>query len=173
MPDRGQNLETAGALVAEAVDGGAELVVLPEYFSVAGDPDFLRGHAETLDRPHGDLGLPPGRADGDPPAGRQLPRTARRWRRHGDPRLSNTSCLIGPSGAMEAVYRKIHLFDVTVSGAGFRESATMAPGHELAVAPLSPPDGAGHGGGPPSVFRSATTSASPRCTGSWRCAGPR
>ena len=44
---------------------------------------------------------------------------------------------------MEAVYRKIHLFDVTVSGAGFCESATMAPGHELAVAPLAPPDGSG------------------------------
>jgi deaminated glutathione amidase len=137
---RGRNLETAGTLVAEAVDGGAELVVLPEYFSVAGDPDFLRNHAETLTGPTvtwashlaGQMGIwllagsfPERPAGG---VGR-------------DPRLSNTSCLIGPSGAMEAVYRKIHLFDVTVSGAGFCESATMAPGRELVVAPLPPPDG--------------------------------
>jgi len=116
-------------------------VVLPEYFSVAGDPDFLRGHAETLTGPTvtwashlaAQMGIwllagsfPERPADGD----REL-------------RLSNTSCLMGPTGATEAVYRKVHLFDVTVSGAGFGESATMAPGHQLAVAPLGPPDRAG------------------------------
>ena len=44
---------------------------------------------------------------------------------------------------MAAVYRKIHLFDVTVDGASFRESATMAPGTELTVAPLLPAPDAG------------------------------
>ena len=39
------------ALVGEAAAGGAELVVLPEYFSVAGSPRYLRAHAETLDGP--------------------------------------------------------------------------------------------------------------------------
>ena len=50
-PDRSQNLEAAGALVEEAARGGAELVVLPEYFSVAGDPEFLRRNAEPLAGP--------------------------------------------------------------------------------------------------------------------------
>src|ERR1700722_8795472 len=138
-PERGQNLESAGAQVAEAVDRGAELVVLPEYFSVAGDPDFLRRQAESLTGPTVTwashlaeqmgiwllAGSFPERPDGDD---------------HPDLRLFNTSCLVGPSGATEAVYRKIHLFDVTVPGAGFRESVAMAPGHELSAAPLGPPE---------------------------------
>ena len=36
--DRADNLRTAAAFVGEAADAGAELVVLPEYFSVAGVP---------------------------------------------------------------------------------------------------------------------------------------
>jgi len=141
-PNRGENLETARALVAEAVDQGAELVVLPEYFSVAGDPDFLRGQAESLTGPTvswaSDLahqmgiwllaGSFPERPDGDG---------------HGDLRIFNTSCLVGPSGATEAVYRKIHLFDVTLRGAGFRESAVIAPGHDLSLASVGSPDHAG------------------------------
>ena len=146
--------------------------MLPEYFSVAGDPDFLRGHAETLTGPTvtwashlaGQMGI--WLLAGSFP---ERPTPLARGR---DPRLSNTSCLIGPSGAMEAVYRKIHLFDVTLSGAGFRESATMAPGDELCggAAGAAGPD-PGHGGARRSVSRSATTSASPRCTGSWRSRG--
>ena len=50
-PDRQANLEAAEALVDEAVAAGAGLVVLPEYFSVAGTPSFLRRHAEPLDGP--------------------------------------------------------------------------------------------------------------------------
>ena len=56
--------------------------------------------------------------------------------------LFNTSCLIGPTGSVEAVYRKIHLFDVTLEGAAFRESATVIPGDQLCVSILGPaPDG--------------------------------
>lgn len=41
----------------------------------------------------------------------------------------NTSVLIGPSGEVEAVYRKMHLFDVEVaSDTSFRESDTVAAG---------------------------------------------
>jgi predicted amidohydrolase len=51
--------------------------------------------------------------------------------------VHNTSVLLSPAGEIEAVYRKIHLFDVdlrTQGGAEFRESATVAPGHEVVVA---------------------------------------
>ena len=40
--DRDANLDAAGTLVDEAAAAGAELVVLPEYFSVAGTPEVLR-----------------------------------------------------------------------------------------------------------------------------------
>jgi predicted amidohydrolase len=52
----------------------------------------------------------------------------------GDDRASNTSVLVSPAGAIAAVYRKIHLFDVDLPGRRLRESETIAPGDRLVVA---------------------------------------
>jgi predicted amidohydrolase len=50
--------------------------------------------------------------------------------------VHNTSVLVGPGGELEAVYRKIHLFDVDLGDGGrFTESASVAPGKEVVVAP--------------------------------------
>ena len=52
-------------------------------------------------------------------------------------RVFNTSVLVSDEGALAAVYRKIHLFDVDLGdqgGGSFRESATVAPGDEVVVA---------------------------------------
>jgi predicted amidohydrolase len=50
-------------------------------------------------------------------------------------RCHNTSVLFGPDGAVLAVYRKIHLFDVEVPGGViFRESETVVAGGEVTVA---------------------------------------
>src|SRR4029450_1573436 len=52
-------------------------------------------------------------------------------------RLHHTSLLLSASGEIEAVYRKIHLFDVDLraqGGAEFRESNYVAPGQEIVVA---------------------------------------
>ncbi len=131
--DRAANLIAAEALVEEAAAAGARLIVLPEYFSVAGTPDVLRTGAETLQGPtvawasslasrlsvHLVAGSFPERGRGT------------------DDRLSNTSCLFGPDGAMVAAYRKIHLFDVALRGVASRESDTFAPGNEICVVPLS------------------------------------
>ncbi len=141
-PDRRDNLGAAGALVEQAAGDGASLVVLPEYFSVAGGPDHLRRYAEPLMGPTVTwaselarrlaIHLVAGSIPEQPPEGERT-----------DGRLFNTSCLIGPTGAIQAVYRKIHLFDVTVEGAASRESATVAPGDELVVSPLESPRGEG------------------------------
>ena len=88
-PDRQGNLDAAAVLVDEAVAAGARLVVLPEYFSVAGSPSFLRHHAETRGGAHGDLGFGGGPAPRDPPAGRQLPRASRLVR---GPGRARTGC---------------------------------------------------------------------------------
>ncbi len=141
--DRTANLAAAGELVDQAADSGAELVVLPEYFSVAGTPDVLRAGAEPLDGPTMTWAAS----------------TASRLRIHvvagsfperattGDGRLANTSCLIGPDGATMAVYRKIHLFDVALAGVASRESDTFAPGTEVVVVPLGAVGGVGTGTG--------------------------
>ncbi|HVB93194.1 MAG TPA: carbon-nitrogen hydrolase family protein [Acidimicrobiales bacterium] len=150
--DRERNLRSAAELVNEAVAGGAELVVLPEYFSVAGNPDHLRANAETLEGPTvswaSDLArrhriwLLAGSFPEAPPIGTTDDPGA-------EPRLSNTSCLVGPDGSVAATYRKIHLFDVSVAGAAHRESDTIAPGDALCLAPLSSRPG---GGDPPVVL---------------------
>jgi len=145
--DRDLNLRAADALVDEAVAGGAELVVLPEYFSVAGDPDHLRAHAETLEGPTvswaSDLArrhriwLLAGSFPEAPRAGTDADPGA-------ESRLSNTSCLVDPDGNLAATYRKIHLFDVSVAGAAHRESDTIAPGDAVCLAPVpTRPGGAG------------------------------
>ena len=48
-------------------------------------------------------------------------------------RAHNTSVLIAPDGRDVALYRKVHLFDVTVDGHAFRESDFVEPGEALAV----------------------------------------
>jgi predicted amidohydrolase len=135
--DRADNLRTAAAFVSQAADAGAELVVLPEYFSVAGNASSIRERAESLDGPtvswaaeqssrHG-IWLVAGTFPERPDAG------------SGDTRMRSTSCVLGPDGAVASIYRKVHLFDVQVEGATFHESATFAPGQALSTVRLSPP----------------------------------
>jgi len=149
-PDRDANLTAAGSLVAEAAADGAELVVLPEYFSVAGSPAVLRAEAETLDGPTTAWAAATASTHGIHLVAGSVPERTGAT----DGRLANTSCLVGPDGAVLAVYRKIHLFDVALRGVAFRESDTIAPGGAAVVAELTPPpgpDGAGTPAAPPVV----------------------
>jgi predicted amidohydrolase len=52
-------------------------------------------------------------------------------RRERHEKLGNTSVHVGPDGELRAVYRKIHMFDVTVEGKEYRESASQEAGTEL------------------------------------------
>jgi predicted amidohydrolase len=135
--DRTANLVAAGILVDEAVAAGAELVVLPEYFSVAGTPEVLRAGAESLDGPTMAWAASIAVRLGIHVVAGSFPERPR------DPggRLANTSCLVGPDGATMAVYRKIHLFDVDLEGVACEESATFAPGDQVVVVPLAPAAG--------------------------------
>ena len=51
----------------------------------------------------------------------------------GRDKLANTSVHVGPDGEVQAVYRKIHMFDVEIEGTVYRESETEEPGDEIAV----------------------------------------
>ena len=134
--DRAANLTAAQALVEEAADAGAALVVLPEYFSVAGTPEVLARWAEDLEGPTMAWASALAARLGIHLVAGSIPERARSE----DGRLSNTSCLIAPDGALIAIYRKIHLFDVALRGVAFRESDTIAPGDEVVVASLGPAD---------------------------------
>jgi predicted amidohydrolase len=118
--DRAHNRGTVAALLADAVERGARLVVFPEYSSYFADPlgVSFADNAEPLD---GDFV-------------RSLADAARRHRvfaiaglvermgeRH---KFSNTLVAVDPSGATVAVYRKQHLYDAF----GSRESERAIPG---------------------------------------------
>ena len=106
-PDVEHNLQSAGALIAQAAAGGAQLALLPEYFCLMGqrDDDKLR----LAERP------------GDGPIQQFLSDTARRhglWLiggtlplRTSDPaRVLNACCTYAPDGSALERYDKVHLF---------------------------------------------------------------
>ena len=120
--DRSANLAAAAELVAGAVGDGAELVVLPELFSLYGNAPTLRAGAEPLDGPTATWAA-------------EVASRHRIWLVAGSfiegvgrSRNHNTSLLVGPDGAVVARYRKLHLFDVDVPGAMTRESDAVSPG---------------------------------------------
>lgn len=127
--DKQENIDTALELIARAAGLGARLVALPEVWTYLGPTEGAWEIAEPI----------PG------PTIAQLADAARQHgiylhcgsvyeRVEGEPRLYNTSVVLNPHGELIAKYRKIHLFDVDITGQlAFQESAMMAAGCELAL----------------------------------------
>ena len=123
-----RNLEVAERLVRGAAADGAELVVLPEKWTVLGSPEAIRSCAEPLDGPAlsaaagwaGELGI-------HLVAG-SIPEVVPEWER-----LGNTSVMFGPDGEQRAIYRKIHMFDVEVGGVSYRESEVEQAGDAIVL----------------------------------------
>jgi predicted amidohydrolase len=126
-----RNLATADRLTRAAAAVGAELIVLPEKWSVLGSDEQMLGGAESLEGPAIGWARDTARELGvDLVAGSIA-------ERHPDgDRLSNTSVHVGPDGEPKAVYRKIHMFDVDVGGVSYRESEHEEPGSEIVTAPV-------------------------------------
>jgi predicted amidohydrolase len=127
--DKGENLERAEQLVARAAATGADLVVLPEKWNGIGDAETLRGLAEPLDGESVTAMAEWSKRHGITLVGGSITEA-----REGREKLSNTSVVLDPDGAVVAVYRKIHLFDVEVGGHVYRESEAEEPGAEPVVA---------------------------------------
>ncbi len=130
--DTDRNLATAERLVRIAAGQGAELVVLPEKWSVLGTRDQMDAGAQTLDGPCLSWARSIARELGiDLVAGSVLERVP------GAGKLSNTSVHVGPDGELHAAYRKIHMFDVEVDGVVYAESAGEQAGREVVVSELA------------------------------------
>jgi predicted amidohydrolase len=131
IDDVAANLAAARELVADAARSGAELAALPENFAfmrseglgfpcAQGLDGEIVGTLRSLAREHGLWIL-----------GGTFPEAAEGGRVH------NTSVMLSPSGELEAVYRKIHLFDVDLRAQGgpmLQESASIAPGKDVVTA---------------------------------------
>jgi deaminated glutathione amidase len=127
--DRAANRDQATRLIRQAADRGAEAVFLPEAWPFIGsDADKLAG-AETLQGP-------------TMSAMAELAASLGIWLFPGSfaeispipDRVFNTSPVFGPDGALRAVYRKIHLFDVDLPGSAVTmESDVVAAGDQAVV----------------------------------------
>ena len=126
--DVNRNLETADRLTREAAQRGAQLVVLPEKWTVLGRAEVMEQHAQTLEgaavewarRTAAELQI-------DLIAGSFVER------RPNQTKTSNTSLHVGSDGEIRAAYRKLHMFDVEVDGTVYAESAREQAGDEVVV----------------------------------------
>ncbi len=134
------NLRAAAELVGEAAERGAELVALPECFAYLRREGLPIPCAQSLDGPIVGFVRELAKRHAIRIAAGSFPERAEGEQTY------NTSVLVSPEGEIEAVYRKIHLFDVDLRASGgtvYRESERVAPGERLVVAET--PAG---GGGP-------------------------
>jgi predicted amidohydrolase len=130
--DLDRNLATADRLVRDAAGRGAELVVLPEKWSVLGTAEQMAAAAEPLDGKCISWARSVARELGiDLLAGSIVERVP------GQAKSANTSVHVGPDGEIRAVYRKIHMFDVEVDGVLYAESREEEPGAEIVVSELA------------------------------------
>ena len=124
--DYDRNLEVAERLVRAAAADGAELVVLPEKWTVLGSPEAIRGLAEPLDGPA--LSAAAGWAR---ELGIFLVAGSVAELIPDREKLANTSVMFGPDGERLAIYRKIHMFDVDVADVSYRESEIEQAGDRI------------------------------------------
>ncbi|MFQ5466820.1 MAG: carbon-nitrogen hydrolase family protein [Kiloniellaceae bacterium] len=132
-PDVARNLDVTLRLTREAAAAGADLICLPEYFSGVETRDGLFHPAAFPEESHPVL-----------PAFAAAARELGAWLHLGSlgvrvpgGRILNRGYVLSPDGEIAARYDKIHLFDVNLgAGREFRESATIAPGHEAVVVAL-------------------------------------
>ena len=134
--DMDANLEAASALVRDAADNGAQMVLLPENVSLMGTN---REQALAMAMPearHKAL-----------PVFTELAREKGVWLMvgslsvrldeagGGEDMLANRSLLISDQGEIMVRYDKIHMFDVNIEGGeSHRESETYRPGAHAVVA---------------------------------------
>lgn len=131
--DRARNLETALRLVGEAADRGARLVGLPENFSFMGPDEERIAGAEGVDGPTIAALAQAARQRGIFVLAGSFPE-----RVEAPGKTANTSVLLADDGTVAAVYRKIHLFDVSIpDGARYAESQTVLPGDRVVTAPTA------------------------------------
>jgi deaminated glutathione amidase len=123
-----RNLEVAERLVRGAAAEGAELVLLPEKWTVLGPPEAIRDSAEPIDGPALTAAAGWARELGIYLVAGSVPEIVPQWEK-----LANTSVMFGPGGEQLAVYRKIHMFDVEVGDVEYRESAVEQAGDQLAL----------------------------------------
>jgi predicted amidohydrolase len=131
--DRARNAESLAAAARRLARAGAAIVFTPEMCGLL-DRDSRRLAATAT----GETDEPTLAALRDVAAEQHVTIAVGSLAiRDGGDRLRNRSFLVGPEGAIQARYDKLHLFDVDLpDGSRYRESATFAPGDAVVAAAL-------------------------------------
>ena len=127
-PSVEDNLATARRLVAQAAAGGAQLVVLPEYWAIMGKQETDKlAHAEHPGSgPIQDGMAQMARQHGIWLIGGTLPLISGQ-----EGKVLNTTLVYDPQGAPAGRYDKIHLFGFTRGTESYNESRTIVPGAQV------------------------------------------
>lgn len=118
-----ENLTNAERLCKSAIAQGVDLIALPEMFNYRPISLPPKRRSETLDGPS----LQPFKTLAKQhrvtivagSIGESVPNSDKSY---------NTSVVISPEGEIQAVYRKLNLFDASVDGVDIRESSAYEPG---------------------------------------------
>lgn len=131
--DLKNNLSRAVERIHEAAEAGADVVALPENFAFMGSDEERAGVAQDLEGEILNTLQTVARASSVILLGGSfLVRST-----GNDPRPYNTSVLLDREGRLAGVYRKIHLFDVSIrDDATYRESAFIQAGEKVVTATL-------------------------------------
>jgi deaminated glutathione amidase len=127
------NLARCARLAEQAADDGADWILFPENAPFLGKDTEKLAVAEEIDGSMVDHF-------------RDIARQCDAWVTLGSfpevaqdaQRTHNTQVLVSPAGEIDAVYRKMHLFDVEIEGGqSYRESHSVAGGSELVTAEVA------------------------------------
>ena len=125
--DRDANLTRAEQLIDDAAARGARFVALPEYVSFLGKTDDVEAIAESIPGPTTERFAAKARQHGIYLLGGSI-----HERSEIPGKAFNTAVFYGPDGSILDVYRKVHLFDIDISGnVSANESTRIAPGDEI------------------------------------------
>lgn len=127
--EKNANIQKARRMIAEAVEQGSQLVVLPEMFNCPYQSELFSLYAETYS---------------DGPTIAMLAECAAKHQiilvggsipeRGEDGNIYNTSFIFNEQGRLVGRHRKVHLFDVDIKGGTvFQESKTLAAGNSMTL----------------------------------------
>lgn len=129
-PNVAANLNEAGRLIGMAVERGARLVALPEYFAIMGmrDQDKVKVREAEGRGPIQQFLAATAREHGIWLVGGSVPLVS------GSPNKVRNSCLVyDDKGKLIARYDKIHLFGFEMGKEYYSEERTIEPGREVKV----------------------------------------
>lgn len=125
--DQEANLANADRAIRQAAEDGGDIVILPEMFSCPYRNSAFVANAEPCDGPSVARLSAAAAQCGVYLVGGSIPLLE-------DGRIHNASFVFDRNGAVIAVHKKVHLFDIAIDGGQvFRESDTFTAGNSVTV----------------------------------------